>query len=282
MEVCRLSEMTLEDVLVRARSLPFLASAQIFRVCDAEKINENDLRALQTYLDNPSPSAYLIFETDTLEKKHPLAALMESGGRVFYVKDQEGKAAGARLIQKKLKQYGKTIAPGALSRLENSASAAPEMLDTLADQLAAYAGSQTQITEDMAAVFEEKFEELNIFKLTDALIQRNAAAAAVMLEKIIREDELELFNVLGFLHSQVKRLWKVLVLMSDGLSEAEALAKCGIKPNQAHFVRRNLRSLSRERAESIMEGLFQLDWKTKSGRAQGFPELEAWLIKLAG
>lgn len=280
-EVCRLSEMSFQDVLVRARSLPFLASVQVLRVCDPQKMRENDVDLLNGYLKNPSPSTCLIFEADGLDKKHWLVGAVEKHGRVYSLEEHEGRSAGLRLVQKKLKQYGKAITPQALHRLENSTAAAPEMLDTLIDQLAAYAAGEDRITEETVALFEEKFSQLNIFKLTDAIAQRDPGAAVTLVEKIIRDDEMDLNQLMGFLHSQLRRWWNPLVLLEEGVPEPEVMARCHISPKQAPFFKRQLKGLVRRQVESALEGLFQLDWKIKSGRAEGFPELEAWLVKVS-
>ncbi len=277
--VYHLSEAGIEKVLTEARSLPFLAQAQIFRVKEADTLKAEEAELLREYLEHPSPSAYLIFEAPSLDRRSVFTQLLERLGEVHALEDREKKSASAQLIREKLKQSGKTMTPQALTRLEAQAGDAPAFLDSIVEQLIIHAGAKTQITEEMVAFFEENWQEVDGFKLTDALANQNTAETLRLLRQLVGDSERDLISLLGLLHWQVRRFWQARVLLEEGRPEGEVLKRCRVYPNQASHFLRQLKRFTRKKLETALEGLFQLDWKLKTGRAEGLSALESWLVQ---
>lgn len=71
------------QILTTARSLPFLAEAQILRVRQAEKLKEDALNELEVYLKNPFAKTCLMLESDKVDEKSRLTKLVQSFGTVI-------------------------------------------------------------------------------------------------------------------------------------------------------------------------------------------------------
>lgn len=274
-----LAQTPLGSILTEARTLPFLASGQIFSLQNAQDLEEKSLAVFEQYLSNPPATSFFIFKAAGLEKDHPLAGLILKKGKVYVLDPVEKKSAGARLIREKLTRAGKAIAPSALRRLEEQMAEAPAFLDSLLDQLILYAGDQREIGEPIVEAFEEKWQSTNIFKLVDALASKKREEALVLFERIFQEDDYDWVSLIGLLHWQIRRLWQARVLLDEGASETVIGKKCRLSFKQSTFFMRQVRALSRHKLEEALEGLFQLDWRLKSGRAEERLGIETWILQ---
>lgn len=276
----KLTETPLDTVITASRSLPFFTDFQIFRVQEVQALKEKKLESLTEYLNSPSPTTAFIFEAISLDKDHPLVKLLNSKkAPILFLEDSDKKGAGARLVREKLRKSGKTLAPGVLERLEEQAGDAPALIDSVLNQLILYAADHTEITEEMADRFQENWKEPNIFTLTEALVSMRKKEALVCLKQILEQDDKDVISLIGLLHWQIRRFWQARVLLEDGVSQSDLLRKVKVSPKQAPFFMRQLQSLSRKKLEESLEGLFQLDWGLKSGRAEGAVDLEKWVIE---
>ncbi|MSR77909.1 MAG: DNA polymerase III subunit delta [Candidatus Omnitrophica bacterium] len=274
----RISETTLDEILLQSRSLPFLTSHQVFLVREAEDIKEKHLEPLRSYLKNPYIKTTLVFEAESVEKDHPLKKIIVDAGEVVLFEGSQKKRSGELFIKNKLLQYGKTILPQAVNRLMEKMGDHPILLHSILEQLALYATDQPVIDEAMVETFEESFEELDSFQLGDAIGNLRVDKAILILRKLLEHADSDVSALIGMLHWQFKRFWKVAVLLDSGLSQESALRECRIFPKQAHFFMKQFRLFSREKLEQVLEDLFQLDWKMKTGQVEGSSALETWLI----
>ena len=279
-QVYYLSEKPLADVLKEARNLPFLAVAQVFRLKEAGKLKQKDLEPLVAYLDKPSSEAFLIFEGDSIEKSHALSKLLSKKGQAFFVEPAEKKSASSRFIREKMKYAKKTMGRGALMRVEEMAGEAPSFLNSILDQLILYSAESPEITEEMITKFEENWNRVDVFTLTDAIASRKTGKALVLLKELLEENNGDIFSLLGLLHWQIRRFWQARVLLDEGKPEGAFLKKCRVSPRQAPFFKRQLQAFSRLKLEKALEGLFQMDWKVKTGQTNGPLALEQWVVNV--
>jgi len=164
-----LSETPLEAVLAQARTLPFLAPAQVFRIDDLAKLKKDDVEMLEAYLEQPSEKSILIFQAQTLKKNDALTKLIQKKGDAFFLEVERGQSESVLFIKEKLKAFGKIMSPGAMARLQEDCGEFPVFLDSMLDRLIAYSGDQKQIDETMINLFQEEFKTINVFDLTNEI-----------------------------------------------------------------------------------------------------------------
>ena len=134
----------------------------------------------------------------------------------------------------------------------------------------------------MVQTFEEDWTQDDIFKITNAIAERNVARGLRLLREAMDQNEKDIVGLIGILHWQIRRLWLARALLDSGLSQNEILKKCHISYKQATFFWRQLQGFNKTKLEKALEGIFQLDWKLKTGRVDGPVALESWLIEVAG
>lgn len=275
-----LSEIPLVQVLTQAKTLPFLTAFQIFRIRDLSAFKKDSLELLSNYAERPSNSTVLFFEADALEKTHSLNGWMGKNGNIIALTD-EAAVAGQQLLKQKFSKAGKSIAPSALERLASKIPDAPAMLESIADQLINYSGASGQITEEMVEKFEEDQRTVSNFSLLNALSENRTAEAVKILHALIRQGE-DAYSLIGFLHWHMRRLWKAKTMFLEGQPEAIILKTCGIYFKQAPFFMKSVRQSRLEKLEQMIEELFQMDWKLKTGRGGETLPLELWVADYAG
>ncbi len=274
-----LSDTSLESVLASARTLPFLAQAQLFVLKDADTLKKKDLEMLSRYLEVPSERTFLIFIADDLEKDSPLAVLIGQHGEVHWVTSKEKKTAGEKYIREKLKAAGKTMTPQAIERLSDWTGDAPAFLDSILNQVILYSEKNAVIDEEALQKFEENRKQVDVFKLTDAVIQRDAEKALKTYHAWLREGEGDVTELVGLMHWQLRRFWKAKSLLEQGAATSQIASECRLSPKQAPFFMNQLKQVSSARLHKAIEGLFQLDRKMKSGDAEAKSGFEKWLVE---
>jgi len=270
-----LDEIPFETALAAARTLPFFSSGQVIHIQGAEALKEPDLAVLAAYLENPASGTTLILEADDLKGTSELQKLIKAKGQLILLAKDEARGAGAAFIQQKLVQYHKTMAPGAKARVLAMCGDAVMFLDTILERLVQFAGDRQEIDEDMVSRFEENWTEMDVFKLTNALVDRDPARALKVFRDLMEFYEADLFSLVGILHWQLRQLWQAAILLTSGVSEREVSSKLRMSPSRLSALRR----FPIGRLESAVEALYQIDRKSKSGQVEGVLGLEAWLLE---
>ncbi len=270
----------LAQILGCARSLPFLAESQILRVKQADKLKEDALDELEAYLKTPFPKSVLIFEADKADEKSRLAKLIHQYGVLIRPAQADRMKRELQFLKAKLTEAKKTITPGAQKMIFEMCGESPVFLASMIDRLVLFAGDKPQIDESMAQQFDEDWNDVKIYDLSNAILAKNPAEALRVLTKLFEMDD-DIYSMLGFIHSQIKKLWQAKVLMEEGLAPSQVTARLGMKPgygSEQFF--RALAKFELGRLETAIEELHDLDIKSKTGRALGRPALEMWMLKI--
>ncbi len=275
-----LADTPLDDVLRAARTLPFLVAGQIFHVRELARLKKADLESLEKYLQHPADAAWIFLEAPELPKNHGLSPLMERLGKVFVLEGKSGNPAVRRYLQDKIKRSGKLISPRGIALLEEEAGEMPSFLDSMVERLIAYAGDVNEISEEMVQTFAENWAEGDVFQLVNAIVDRKPDQALRHFRLIFQTNDREIGGLVGAVHNRIRKLWKASLLLSRGYPQSEVIKQCGVSTRQAPFFFRQLKQLPRKRLEAALEGLFDFDWKMKSGRGEAVPALESWILNL--
>lgn len=277
----RAGEADVTLLLQEARTLPFLVSGQVFCLANASQLAKNDLALLKEYLSFPAPRTFFFFEAESLERGHPLIEWASRPKQVFFLEPQSGKII-ARFIREKLRRAGKKMAPGVQALLEERVGEAFFFLDSILDQLILYAGDRTEIVPSDVEALEERLVQLEGDDLLDALAERNIPKALQALNDLLESNFRDFPSVAGLLHWQLRRFWDAKRWQAEGMKEGEIALRLRLSPARAPYFFRELGRFSLKELEEILEGLFDLDWRLKTGRADGRYDIESWLIRAMG
>ncbi len=270
-----LAETPLETVLAAARTLPFLSSGQILEVQGAGSLKEKERLVLAAYLERSPAQTFLILEADEMKDKGELLKLVKGHGQAFLLSEEESRSTGTAFLQQKLSIYRKTMTPGAKAGLLAMCGDAVVFLDTMLDRLVQFAGDRNEIDETMVNTFEENWTSMDVFKLTNAFLDRDPGRILKIFRDLMDLYEADLISIVGILHWQLRQLWQAAVLLESGAPDREVCSKCRMPPQKLNA----LRKFPVRKLEAALEALYQVDKKSKTGQMEGVAGVEAWLLE---
>lgn len=240
--------------------------------------NERLINALTDFLSEPPPGQIVIFTSDQDTSSHPLfkklgkrlrkiACVRPSiGGMEAWLKDQ-----AARLQQ--------SITPQAIKLLARSGQ---DMyyLQQLMQKLSLQCHGKTVSEEEVTGEFEQR-EEINIFKLTDALLNRQVENALRFYYQLLNQGGHPAF-FLYMIVRQFALLGKIKDYSGQGLSRQEIANKTGAKD----FAVRKMAACAGKFSWAELEYCFNLFLKTdiglKSRSRDGEILMETLIVSVCG
>jgi DNA polymerase-3 subunit delta len=137
-------------------------------------------------------------------------------------------------------------------------------LATELDRLALWAGPSGEVTRpDLEAMIADTSEEV-AWALSDAIIDRDAAAALEAAERLADQGE----SVTPLIYQAAKRLREASValeLLEQGRSQREVEAALPMHPYAAKMLLRRLQGRSREQIRASTCAIADLEWWTRGG-----------------
>lgn len=274
----RAGEVPVAELLSEARTLPFLAEAQVFSIRDADQFTKNDLELWEAYFRSPHPRSFFIWEAESLDRGHPFLELARRRGQAFLLRFQRERIA-SDFIRRKLKQAGKKITAEAEGLLLTRVGDSFIFLDSILDQLILYTGERPEIDRSAVEAFEEKWARLEGFDLLDALGQKDLAKAIEILNELLELSGQDATSLVGLFHWQLRRFWEARRWLEEGVPEREIALRLKLYSGKEALFFKQARRFSVEELERILEGLFELDGRLKTGKAEGRYEIEDWLAR---
>lgn len=276
-----LKETPLGNILSQARTLPFGAEAQIFRVSEVDLLNADDAETLKAYLAKPPAYTKMVFLTDRLPEKGAVSEIFKDHAEIIRLEKSDLQDASHQLIKKMLTDEGKRMSGAAIRRICEKAGDHPGHIDTLIKQLVQYAGDAGEISDEMARQFEEDLTAVDMDRLLDAITTRRLDLSLSLFNRFLEENNRDFIMFIGLVHWRLRTLWQVSTLLEEGMPEASIQKTLKLYYGKVKPLCQQARSIGRARIERALEGLFQLDWACKSGRAEPRSGFERWLAEAA-
>lgn len=279
--LARAGEIPVTQFLQEARTLPFMAKAQVFCIRDSDRFTKGDLALWASYFTAPHPQSFFIFEAESLEKDHLFFEKAAQARQLFHLKVQ-GDQIVSQFIHEKITKSGKKISKEAEELIESRIAGSLLFLDSFLNQLILYAGEKPAIELADIEALEEKLSKLEGDDLLQALAERRTARALEALNDLLESNFRDFPSVAGLLHWQLRRFWEAKKWQSEGMNERDIATRLRLSPARTGNFFRGLKRFSIQELERILEGLFELDWRLKTGRAEGRFEIESWTVNATG
>ncbi len=263
------------SLLEEARTPSLLGDLQVFWISglDQVKAKKDDWSFFEQYCENPADRSFFIFEAENLPKTHPLLKWIPKLGQHRNFSEQ-GSEASTRFVREKFKAAGKRITPEAWQLLLEKLGGAPLLLDQCADQLILHHDSEVIDESSVEALASEWFK-YDPFELTQALLERKTTRALEVLHYFYDLDG-DVMGLIGLVHWQLRRLWlakRALVSKSD---RSELAKKLKIQPFRLQSFLAEASKFSLFDLEALIDRLWELDWKVKTGAVEGRLALETF------
>jgi DNA polymerase-3 subunit delta len=195
----------LAEVLDEVRTLPFLAGVRLVIVHDADAFITRHREALERYAQAPSPTGVLVLVCKVMNKQWRLTKAIEKVGELIECKAPPPWKRGEWVRGRAREAYGKTIGSSAAEALVELAGEDMASLDSELSKLAIYVGDRTTISatdvEDLVGLTRPE----NVFRITDAIAQGDAATAMSLWRQTLATDSQAAFRAVGGLAWAVRQ-----------------------------------------------------------------------------
>jgi DNA polymerase III subunit delta len=173
-----------------------------------------------------------------------------------------------RVLIADAKQLGFRLDQAAARMLVDRMGANPQRLHNELERLALWAGEGGEVDAAALDAMIADTSEAVVWALSDALIERDAAAALRISEQLILQGE----NVTGLIYGLASRLRKAsaaAAMLEEGLPPAQVESSLGMHPYAAKQLVRGLRNTDSGELQSAMIALADLEVWCRGGADYG-------------
>ena len=256
---------TADEICAQCETIPFLAEKRLVIVQDSifltksEGKSENEERLL-AYLENPADFTILVFCCSVLDKRRKLAKALQTYTVEF---TPLSNAELIRWIEKTLKADGLSLEKDSAAFLIEYADPRPETLCSELEKLACYVKEGSVTKEDILACVTP-CTEYNMFKMTDAMLEKNTQKALTLLSGMLMQKE-EPIYILGAVSRQYRQLLRFKLLQQENASRQEIITALGIRD----FVFSRLQQACQKRSEQTLKKAVDLCYEADEGLKTG-------------
>ena len=204
------------NIIQTSLTPPVFAGIRLVIARSCEKITAGDREALCEYILNPVESTCLILISDTRRTKEDKIALAadKKGAVVAYWPLSNDEAVN--WIEQRFKKNGKTISPEASAMMVEALGTDTGVLAAETEKLLLYSkDSKDSVTLKTAAESIGFSKSESPYELGRAILKKNAAEAALLLDRMISSGE-EPIRLLHIISGSVVKLIKTRRLLEQG------------------------------------------------------------------
>lgn len=277
-----------EALIEAAETLPFMSDHRLVVVKDlsllmngkASKDAESEAERLVKWLEDPPQDSITVFylrgEGDGRKKLFTTIAKKHAAVKFDLLEDKDI----AKKINSELKSDKKKIEPAAVAELTFLAGRSLSRLLSEVEKLRAYVQDRPVITaEDVRAVVTPSLES-SVFRLVDAVIDRDLQTAGQLLTLLMEQGESTL-GILAMLTRQVRFMAHMRAMKDAGQPLAVIEKSLGMNHYGAQRTERQIRRFSARTLMQAYETCVEADYSVKSGQSRDRAALDRVIFLLA-
>ena len=253
-----LEEQTTDELLAIARTLPLFAHQQIIHAKGVLKLRENQAKRLGEYLDNPSPSTFLIFTAgavDREDRKRKVFQILVEKTRLVeiaaWTETEIRLKVGARL-----KRSGFQITEEALNFLLEAVGSDVGRISHEIDKLTLLVGEEKGITLNHVMNTLGYSRHHSVFEFIDALAVKDKVKALQLANELMADNS-QALQIIALMH----RLFRQLIQMkelSGHLGAGEIARQIGMYGIPVFVVERRLQQSKQFSYQALVRAVHQL------------------------
>ncbi|MCS7309134.1 MAG: DNA polymerase III subunit delta [Armatimonadetes bacterium] len=296
-----MQEIDLPTLLAEAMSIPAFSPRRVVMVRGVQHLKSAEIDTLLDFLPRlPDTTCLILYthaESDEEERKGgtiptKLLQAVERLGTVIECKPLTASAFDSWLSAQ-LQAVGKQMTPDAQERFTFLTAASPAAAEAELQKLLLYTGERATIERADVEAVVSRTVEAQVFRLVDAIVQRDAAQAMRLLHDVLTAEgraEAVVPRLMVLIARQLRLLWQMRLLLELGESANEWFPT---DPNLTELLRRQpylKRSLSEQASrlsladlQRAFERLHQADRELKgieSGESDPRRVLERLVVEL--
>lgn len=270
----------LADVLDDLRSVGLMQQHKIVIVADADPFITAHREALERYAESPEPTATLVLRPGTWNASWKLHKAIRKVGVVVKCESPNEADAARWLTRRAAEHHRVKLEPRIAGRLVERLGADLGRLDSELGKLAAGLSEGEAITAERIETLVGHASEEKAWEIQEALLSGNPARAIAKLHELIDLAGQPDVLVTYFVADLMRKLHHAAVMLGERQNEFTVCKALRIWPKerQTPFIRAAKR-LGTDGAARLLDGLVELDRRSKSGFGKTTPNLERFCIQ---
>lgn len=237
---------------------------------------EQNLEALEKYLNNPNIDTLLIFISDSekLDERKKIVKLIKQKG---IVKEFNTTTNINSIVKSFFNDY--KISDSSITKLINRVGNNLPLLEEEAEKLKLYKDDIKEINDEDILKITNKNGDLDIFKLIDNIIMKNKKVATETYNEMIKYGE-EPIKILIMIASQIRLMYQTKLLYKKGYTEKDSASLLGIHPYRVKLATEKGRKYTESDLLMYLDNLADLDSKIKQSNVDKKMAIELFILKI--
>lgn len=269
------------ELLSLTQTIPFLSEKRLVIVKNfLREQDKEDLKKFAEALEKIPESCTLIFmEAETPDRRTAFFKALEKSCRLEECRPLSGTEA-VQWIQNKAMTYGSSINGTNATYLHSLSPKDTWRLHNEIQKLALYAAPE-EITREIIDNLTQGELEASIFKLTDAVGQKNPAEAIRLLHQLLNKGE-EIPMIFGMIARQIRLLLQISDVERSGLhSSTQIAAKIKQHPYAVKMMMAQTKNFEPAELQAMHDQLLHIDRGIKTGDIKSAaPEQTEYLLAI--
>jgi DNA polymerase-3 subunit delta len=266
------------EIILKAKSMPFMSKNRLIMVRRTELFGKEDLERFLPYLENPSESTCLIFISGRADFSRKFYKEIRARGldvKFASLKEEEV----LPWVKQTAKELGLQIDEDAADYLASIVGNNPRELYGELEKLRLRFSKIKGIDPVKELVMHSRI--YSIFELMEMISTKNCDGSLKALERFLAEGDRRLgpLQVLGMLNRQLRLLWQTKEILMKGGGFGEVADKLGRNRFKARDFMGHAKHWSTEQLQRGVRKLYEADGGLKSG-SRPKPVLEEVIISL--
>jgi DNA polymerase-3 subunit delta len=287
------SETSVDHVLESAETMPMFAERKVVLVKNApyfqktkNGLNGKDEEKFLHYLESPSPSSIVIFQSaGDLDKRRKIYKAANKSGKIIDF-NKLNDVDFAKWVTKRFKAEGIQVEGAALRYFvevigylgKNSDKTLYEVNSEI-DKLMHFSKEEGVLTRGHIDQVIEKSFETNIFEMLDALSAGNVTAGLHSIHELLENGEAPL-KIISMISRQFRMIYKAKALQSEGHSGNSIASKLGIPGFVANKNVNFARRMSFDMLGEIIGNCIRYERMIKTGKMSQEIALETLTVEI--
>ena len=237
-------------------------------------------KTFDSYISSPNENTVLVFKVvcEKLDERKKLVKDLKSKSIVKEFKDLD-KTNINEYINNYFTNIGYKIDYNAVSEIISRIGETRRVLYSELEKLELYKIKDKHITIEDVKKVVTKYDEDNIFKLVDAVIQKNKKLIFNTYKKLVSDKE-EPAVIISLLANNIMLILECSILLNEGMSSKDIASKLKEHPYRVSLAINNSYKVKKEELIDNLNKLAELDYQIKTGEVDKFKGLEAYFINL--
>jgi DNA polymerase III subunit delta len=269
-----------EEIVGRARSVPFMAPNRLILVRRTELLPADRLARLLPYLERPAETTCLIFTSSKPNFTTRFYKAIRKAGLAVSFDELKGKQVGA-WIRRTAGELGLKPDREACDVLQEVVGNRLRDLHGELEKLRLRHGEGARVGADEVRELAVQSRSFTIFELMNRVSVKDAAGSLSVLARFLEEEgprEASL-GILGMLNRQVRLLWQAKSLAARGEPVEGIARELSVPPFAARRLLGQCGHWTEVELERALHAVYEADGRLKKGSRTN-PLLEALFIEL--